>query len=102
LILECTAAAEKADDEGDSADADEDDRGVRDVRMRAADVDHVLITDDRRMKLHRDAAADQRRSTQLQQTTDSSYSSPIDKKPALDRPSLRMYSRKGDKSTCVR
>jgi len=49
---------------------------LRDVRVRRADVDHVLDADDRRMKLHGDAAADQRRAAQLQHGSAASQTSP--------------------------
>ena len=45
--------------------------------MRRADVDHVLDADDRRMKLHGDAAADQRRAAQLQHGSAASQTSPL-------------------------
>ena len=69
MFFERAAAAEEADDEGDGADADEDGGGVGDVRMRRADVDDALETDDGRMQLQRDAAADQCRSAQLHTPT---------------------------------
>ena len=59
LFLECTAAAEEPDDECDGADDDKDDWGVPDYRVWATDVDHVQVTDDGRVKLDRDTAAQQ-------------------------------------------
>ena len=66
MLLEGSATAEEADDKSNSTDDDEDDSSRGDERVRAADVYDVLITDDRGLHQHRDAAAKQRCTAQLQ------------------------------------
>lgn len=61
MSLESAAAADEPDDKCDSADDNEDDGSIGDQRVGAADVDDILIADDRWVKFNGNASSEQGR-----------------------------------------